>query len=443
MLSSPHLEELHRAFEALRAVIEIRLQQARSPAGASGLSARALSAGGDEGLPPIEVFRGDGPFGQVVAACRLQVPEALILAAALAEEVDEGFVTAYQKLTPRPGSVGLTGEVARTLCANSFEGRAHVSTLLGPGAPLRRASLVEIEPSPHGTLAGRLRVEDDLLAWVLGRAPVAQTPSSDFPAAPLDTVHSLEDVIVSGRVARKLRELVARIQLQERVVRDWGFAHRHDNVQGLLALFHGPPGTGKTMAAAALAKTLGMPAFRVDLSALVSKYIGETEKHLARVFDRAARQRCILLFDEADAVFGQRTEVSDSHDRYANQEVSYLLSRVESHPGVVLLTTNLLANIDDAFQRRIQLVVEFPEPGVGERIRLWESVVPPELPLAPELDFQSLAEQFSLTGAQIRDATLDAAYRAAGDGQVVTEPHLMAGIRRQYEKAGRSFPARA
>ena len=175
----------------------------------------------------------------------------------------------------------------------------------------------------------------------------------------------------------------------------------------------------------------------------MSKYIGETEKALARVFDRAAREGCMLVFDEADAVFGRRTEVSDSHDRYANQEVSYLLSRIEAHPGVVVLTTNLLANIDEAFQRRIHVMVEFPEPGPGERARLWRSVLPRELPVARTVDLDALAQRYALSGAQIRDASLDAAYLAAADGRVVTQEYLVSGIHRQFEKAGTDGPVSA
>jgi SpoVK/Ycf46/Vps4 family AAA+-type ATPase len=148
----------------------------------------------------------------------------------------------------------------------------------------------------------------------------------------------------------------------------------------------------------------------------------------------------MLVFDEADAIFGRRTEVSDSHDRYANQEVSYLLSRIEEHPGVVILTTNLLANIDEAFQRRIHVMIEFPEPGPGERSRLWQSVLPTELPVDDTVDLDGLAQRYPLSGAQIRDASLDAAYLAAANGHIVNQQHLVTGIQRQFEKAGRTAP---
>jgi SpoVK/Ycf46/Vps4 family AAA+-type ATPase len=278
------------------------------------------------------------------------------------------------------------------------------------------------------------------VSWLLGLPAGAPAVSADFPARALTTVHTLDDVVLPSRARGRIRELTDRIAHRDLVVRTWGYGRHHDNAAGLIALFHGPPGTGKTMTAAALARSVGLPAYVVDLSALVSKFIGETEKALARVFDRAAREACILVFDEADAVFGRRTEVADSHDRYANQEVSYLLSRVEAHPGVVILTTNLLANIDDAFQRRIHVMVEFPEPGASERVRLWQSVLPPDLPLHDAVDLPALAQRFPLSGAQIRDAGLEAAYLAAADGHVVTQDYLLAGVQRQFEKAGRTAP---
>jgi hypothetical protein len=426
-----HAAELRAALEMLEAVVAIRLEERRgSPSGRSlGLD------GPDEGIPPLSRYRGRAPLARVVADARLTAQEALVLVAAIAPHVDEKFDLLYAELTDRPG-VGLTGEVARTLAARTFGGRLEVAVALTSGAPLLASGLLSLDPA--GDLAGRLRADPALVRWVLGLPPEPVTASTDFPARPLTTVHSLDDVVLPGPARRRITDLANRISHRDLVVETWGFGRHHDNTAGLLALFHGPPGTGKTMTAAALSRSTGLPAYLVDLSALVSKYIGETEKALARVFDRAVRQRCLLVFDEADAVFGRRTEVSDSHDRYANQEVSYLLSRIEAHPGVVILTTNLLANIDEAFQRRIHVMIEFPEPGPAERVRLWRAVLPPKLPVADEVDLDALAQRYPLSGAQIRDASLDAAYLAAADGWVVTQEYLVSGIHRQFEKAGRT-----
>ncbi|WP_372700036.1 ATP-binding protein [Arthrobacter sp. JSM 101049] len=426
--------ELRSALEILDALITVRLEERRG-----GPTDRPLSLDDDGGaLPDVRRFAGTGPLATLIASTGLTSAEAITLVAALAPAIDERFAVRYGALTDRPGVTGFTGEVARNLVGRSFADRLDATLMLAPQGLLRTSGLLELDPP--GDLAGRLHPGADLTAWLLGLPPVPPTATADFPARPLTTVHTLDDVVLPAGARRRVTALAGRIAQRSTVVDDWGFGTHHDNASGLLALFHGPPGTGKTMTAAALAASAGLPAYVIDLSALVSKYIGETEKALARVFDRAARDGSILVFDEADAVFGARTEIGDAHDRYANQEVSYLLTRIEEHPGIVVLTSNILANIDAAFQRRIHVMIEFPEPGPGERQRLWSSVAPPELPLDPDIDRAALAQRYRLTGAQIRDATLDAAYLAAADGRVVTTEHLLEGIRRQYEKTARTVP---
>jgi hypothetical protein len=435
-----HVAELERALDALRAVIAIRLEERRSTA-LGPMPALPVIDGPppDEGLPPRDTFLGDGPLGQIVQGCGLSAAEALVLVAAIAPEVDESFEAWYERLNARPGSSGLTGEVARTLVARTFAGRLTAAVLLDRDAPLFRFGLLRLEGARPPALSMRLAPDPPLLAWILGRRPPRAEEAWDFAATQLLTVHAFDDLVVPTAVADQLRAVVSRIVHHDRVVEGWGFGRHHDNVASVVALFHGAPGTGKTMAAALVAKAAGLPAYAVDLSALVSKYIGDTQKHLAHLFDRAEREACVLVFDEADAIFGKRTELSDAHDRYANQDVGYLLGRIERHTGVVILATNLLANIDEAFIRRIDLQVEFPEPSIGERERLWARVLPPELPVG-ELDLRGLAGRYELTGAQIRDAAVEAAYIAAANGQVVTEAHLLDGIRGQYAKAGRSLP---
>jgi hypothetical protein len=427
--------ELRAALEILHTLIQVRIEERRT--GPDGHRISIDDAAG-EGLPDRRRFGRVGPLGRLIAAAGLTDAEAVVLLAAVAPYADERFAVRYGELTDRPGVTALTGEVARTLAARTFRGRLDATAMLSAQGPLRAHGLLALDPPDD--LSGVLRPDPALVAWVLGLPPEARTASADFPARPLTTVHTLADVVLPAAARARIDDLEARIAHRHMVVQDWGFGAYHDHAAGLIALFHGPPGTGKTMTAAAIAASAGIPAYLIDLSALVSKYIGETEKALAKVFDRAAREHCILVFDEADAIFGARTEVNDAHDRYANQEVSYLLSRIEAHEGIVILTTNLLANIDTAFQRRIQVMVEFPEPGPGERERLWAAVAPPQLPVAADLDLAALAQHYPLTGAQIRDATLDAAYLAAADGQVVTSEHLVTGIRRQYEKAGKTVP---
>jgi SpoVK/Ycf46/Vps4 family AAA+-type ATPase len=329
--------------------------------------------------------------------------------------------------------------VARTLAARTARGRLAFPELLAADSPLVVAGLVELTPADPA-LAGPLRAAPDFLTWVLGRPAALGGSGAGFPARPMTTVHGLDDVVAPAAQRAQLTALVERIRDRRLVVDEWGFGSHHDSVSGLVALFHGPPGTGKSMAATAIGRAAGLPVRRVDLSQVVDKYVGETAKRLGVVFDRAAREGWLLLFDEADAVFGKRTEIADAHDRYANQDVSYLLTRLEDHPGTVILTTNLLANIDEAFQRRLHVVVEFEQPGLPERTALWSRVLPSATPVDSGVDFARLARLYPLTGAQIRDAAMDAAYRAAADGRVVTPDHLTGGIRTQFAKAGRTVP---
>ncbi|MCB0099284.1 MAG: ATP-binding protein, partial [Caldilineaceae bacterium] len=206
--------------------------------------------------------------------------------------------------------------------------------------------------------------------------------------------------------------------------------------RGIAALFSGPSGTGKTMAAAIVARELGLDLYRVDLSQIVSKYIGETEKNLSRVFDGAQRGGWILFFDEADALFGRRSATKDAHDRYANIEVSYLLQRMESFDGMTILATNLRANLDEAFTRRFDTILDFPFPEEAERLRIWQTLLPTKVPHAADLDLERLARTFKIAGGNIRNIIVDATYRAAADGRVITMPHLLQSTRRELQKMG-------
>lgn len=226
--------------------------------------------------------------------------------------------------------------------------------------------------------------------------------------------HRWEHLIVPAQVAWQLAELVNRHRHKNKVLRRWGLNARFGDKLGLSVLFEGPPGTGKTMSASLVAQELGLELFQIDLSQVVSKWIGESEKQLARIFAEAERSRCMLLFDEADSLFGRRTEVSSSTDRYANLEVNFLLQRLEQFTGVAVLTTNFPEGLDDAFKRRLAMRVTFPKPGAPERERLWRTMLAAEgLPLAERVDFGALARDYELSGGLIRNAALRAAFMAA------------------------------
>lgn len=444
MLEGSHAAELRAALEALEAVVCLRLEERGHSEQAPKLhelALRPLGGDGADALPPPA--RGEGPLGRLVKSYELDSAESLAVLAALAPEVDEKFDVLYAYLSDRGGERGLTGEVLRTLLADSFAGRLAAAELLAPSAKLRALKLLELEPGPETLLDARVRLNPELASWLLGRSGYEPELSSHFPARRLRTVHGFDDLVLPADVSARLRFVLDRIRHRRSVLDVWGLGRAHDNSEGFHVLFHGPPGTGKTTAAAVLGAESGVPVYRVDLATVVSKYIGETEKNLARVFERAEARDWILFFDEADALFGRRADVQDARDRYANQEVSYLLQRLESFAGVSILATNVLRNVDEAFLRRLHAVIPFPEPSFQERCALWRTLSPPELPLAEDVDLERLAEDYALTGGEIRNAVFHAAYRAYADGGRVTDAYLREGVRAEYEKAGRLVPAPA
>lgn len=251
----------------------------------------------------------------------------------------------------------------------------------------------------------------------------------------LDPTYEFDDIVLPDDRRRRLREVIARVRNQGTVYDDWGFDEAVSHGDGLSVLFSGASGTGKTMAAEIVANAAGLDLYRVDVSSVVSKYVGETEENLGELFDEAAHSDAVLLFDEADAIFGQRSEVSDAQDRYANVEVNYLLQRVEDHGGTVVLTTNYEQNVDDAFLRRLDVTVDFPRPGPDLRRRIWESVFPEATPVG-DLDYDFLAS-FDVTGGNVENVAETAAFLAADDDGEVRMEHVVPAVRLELEKIGK------
>ena len=251
----------------------------------------------------------------------------------------------------------------------------------------------------------------------------------------IDPKATWDDLVLPPGQTGLLRELVRHVLHRTQVYERWGFGERTTRGLGVTALFSGEAGTGKTLAAEVLARELGLDLYRIDLAATVSKYIGETEKNLARLFDAAEASGAVLLFDEADALFGKRGEVRDGHDRYANLEVAYLLQRMESYRGLAILTTNLRSNVDRAFLRRLRFVVQFPFPAAEQRAEIWRRTFPPAVPL-DALDPERLAK-LAASGGSIRSIALSAAFAAAEDGTAVTAEHVLRAARVEYAKAER------
>jgi SpoVK/Ycf46/Vps4 family AAA+-type ATPase len=245
------------------------------------------------------------------------------------------------------------------------------------------------------------------------------------------------DITLPQNSLAQLRELCNQLKHRRTVYGAWGFGEKHSLGRGLCALFYGPSGTGKTMAVEIIANELMLEAYKIDLSTVVSKYIGETERNLARLFGEAETSNAILFFDEADALFGKRSEVKDAHDRYANIEINYLLQRMEEFEGLAILATNLRKNIDDAFFRRMHFAVEFPFPDQTQRYSIWVQHIPESAPVAGDVDFDFLASRFNLAGGNIKNIVVNAAFLAAANSGVINMKQIMHATRREFEKIGR------
>ncbi|MFI8826092.1 ATP-binding protein [Streptomyces sp. NPDC053431] len=245
------------------------------------------------------------------------------------------------------------------------------------------------------------------------------------------------DLVLPPDTEAQLRELTARARHRDHVLGTWSMRPGGGRGRGVAALFAGDSGTGKTMSAEVIAADLGLDLYTVDLATVIDKYVGETEKNLERIFTEAAGVNGVLLFDEADAVFGKRSDVKDAHDRYANVESAYLLQRMESFDGLAILATNLRANLDDAFTRRLDLIIDFPVPDTPQRLLLWDRTLGPHLPRATDLDLDFCAEAFELSGGNIRSIAVTAAYLAAEAGGPLTMPMLIHAVQREYQKLGR------
>jgi len=256
-------------------------------------------------------------------------------------------------------------------------------------------------------------------------------------AARIATHCGWDDIVLPRDKEDQLREICVQMVQRHRVFGQWGFRAKRSRGLGLSVLFCGASGTGKTMAAEVIAHELHLELYRIDLSGVVSKYIGETEKNLAKIFSEAESSNAILFFDEADALFGKRTRISDAHDRYANIETSYLLQRMEEYEGMAILATNLRDNMDEAFTRRLRFIVEFPFPDAAGRQEIWRRHIPRQAPVGDDLDFAWLGEQFPITGGTIKNIVLAAAFLAAADCGAITMAHVVRGAQREFEKIGK------
>ncbi|MBL7803985.1 MAG: ATP-binding protein [Saprospiraceae bacterium] len=331
-----------------------------------------------------------------------------------------------------------TGETLAFLLAGAdLQRRAEVFRLFSPGRPFQQFRLLSLEPGPENgpLLSGRLTLAPDLLYRLATGQEYRPEYSTQFPAHRIETRQEWTDLVLPEQTLVQIREIAEWIQYSPVLMDDWDM--RRKLRPGFRCLFYGPPGTGKTMTACLLGKSTGRPVYRIDLSQVVSKYIGETEKNLARIFDLAEHKNWILFFDEADALFGKRTEIRDAHDRYANQEVSYLLQRIETFDGVALLASNQRDNLDAAFTRRFESMIYFPPPQAADRLRIWQQSIPERATLGAGVDLNLFARRYDLSGGSILNVVRFAALRAVANGGVMQLADLEEGVGREMAKEGR------
>ena len=315
-----------------------------------------------------------------------------------------------------------------------------VRAILDPGSRLMREQVLSLGGGDEAlpAISGLLSLSNQWLHYFFTGEKVRPELSSAFPAHPITTPLEWSDLVLEYSVMAQVQEINTWLQHGETLMRDWGLAKKIK--PGYRALFFGPPGTGKTLAATLLAKSTGREIYRVDLSMIVSKYIGETEKNLSKVFDVAAYKDWILFFDEADALFGKRTEANNSNDRHANQQTGYLLQRIEDFPGVVILASNLKANMDDAFTRRFQTMIHFPMPQAEERLLLWKHAFQGSCELEDDVDLEKIADDYELAGGAIINVLRHCALAAVARGsRKVTKDDLLAGIRREFRKDNKTL----
>lgn len=404
--------------------------------------------------PPALSATGTGHYGALIAEHRLGITERLAimlaLAPSLAPEVLDPFLlqnaATGRRFTEFGGIIGQahggllpTVETLLFLVAgNDLGKRQAVRRCVSPGAPLLAAGVIAIDQRhpDEPPAAAVLRLSREYLDVLLTGADHIFTASDGFPAERITTPLDWDDLVLNGETHAQIGMVANWIRHGPTLMGEWGLARRLK--PGYRCLSHGSPGTGKTLTAALLGKQFGLPVFRVDLSRVVSKWIGETEKNLAGLFDQAEHRNWILFFDEAEALFGKRTDAQSANDRAANQQIAYLLQRLEDFPGLVILATNQRGHMDEAFARRFQTSVLFPIPDAAARQRLWEAMFRSgNFALSDDIDFAALAADHALAGGAIVNVLRHACLLAiAHHSMIVSNADILAGVRQEFQKAG-------
>ncbi|MDI5886277.1 ATP-binding protein [Flavobacterium yafengii] len=407
-------------------------------------------------IPSPEIHADDNTYHKILNKWQLNQSERLCLALILAPQIkpelldvflsknamyDRGF-TEFGGVTNTSHSGFLpTGQ---TFCflitAINPELRPEVFTILNANHILSREQVLIIAPTETQlpVLSSVLSLNERWLQYFMTGTLPSLEHSASFPAKQISTALNWEDLVLENSVMEEVLEISSWLNHGTTLMTAWGLENKIK--PGYRALFYGPPGTGKTLTAALLGKMTATAVYRVDLSIIVSKYIGETEKNLSKIFDMAEHKNWILFFDEADALFGKRTATSSSNDRHANQQTGYLLQKIEDFPGVVILASNLKENIDDAFTRRFQSIIHFTMPGPAERLQLWKNAFSGKCELDASIDIENIAEQFELTGEAIINILRYCALTVIQKNEtMVSKQQLLEGIRRELKKENRTL----
>jgi hypothetical protein len=326
------------------------------------------------------------------------------------------------------------------LCGDDVQKRVYYLNHFDRNHFLFASNLIQMEapPAAEPMNASVIVPSNDLIELLLRGKEYAPEFSHTFPAKRLLTQQCWDDLILEASVKKQIEEIKTWVEYGDEMLDTLEL--RNKIKPGYRSLFSGPPGTGKTFTAALLGKHTGCEVYRIDLSLIVSKFIGETEKNLKKIFDSAENKHWILFFDEADALFGKRTQVKDSHDRYANQEISFLLQRVEDYGGLVILATNLRSNIDEAFARRFQSIIEFPMPRPKERLQIWQHTFSSKTNFADDVDLQRISEEYEISGGSITNVVRYCSLLAIRrTGRLICQEDVFEGIRKEYMKEGKTI----
>jgi len=436
---------LIRSLDYLAEVIRKRLEHHFAPT-SNGKSSLALSG--------FTMDESEDPFSHFVISSKLTIEEFIVLLLVLAPHVVPNFferlVNSYLKKGgdfPEFGGVksGQTRYMLPTvstalflLAGEDFARRLDLMEIFDAEHLFAKYNVISLEEIKGGDpiLGAKIVLNSDYVdLFTKGRVAIPQL-STSFPAQRLATGLNWTDLIVAEKTLQQLSEIKIWMQYNDRLMKDWGMGKRLK--PGYRALFYGPPGTGKTLAASLIGKYTGTEVLRVDLSQVVSKYIGETEKNLSNLFKKAEYKGWCLFFDEADACFGKRSTTKDAKDRYANQEIAYLLQRIENYQGLIILATNFKSNIDEAFLRRFNSIVHFPMPRAPERRRIWERAFPTQAKLTPEINFTELAQQYEMSGSNIMNTVHYACLQAmAAETDHIQKNYVVDGIAKEYAKEGK------